>query len=89
MDAMKTKQTPEVIATSNELDRVVALSPTKSYNLCNAEEKKRYDDVESALKKHRAAVREARGQPQKATRPTAAQAHHMNARILGNFFGSL
>lgn len=57
---MKTKQTPEVIATRNEIDRLALLAPDRPYSDCTPEEKKRYDDISTALENHRIAVRTAR-----------------------------
>jgi hypothetical protein len=57
---MKTKQTPEVISTRNEVDRLLLLVPNKRYSDCTAAEKKTFDDLSAALQRHRLAVRAAR-----------------------------
>lgn len=57
---MKTKQTPEVIATRADADRLLRFVPERPYSLCTPAEKKRYDDFSGALQRHRIAVRAAR-----------------------------
>lgn len=57
---MHTKQTPEVIATRTECDRLLALIPNKRFSDCAPAEQARFTELEAALQAHRAAVRAAR-----------------------------
>lgn len=57
---MKTRQTPEVIATREKVDDLLKFVPNKRYSDCTPSEKAPFDELEAALQNHRVAVRQAR-----------------------------